>query len=372
MAIYQRIRKNKSGKIHKGSWYYDFVHKGRRYSGCIGPVSRTVAKEEEARKKAAVVEGRLNPAKTRTSPRFDAFAVDYLEWLQHNRKPLTYRQAQVNLKTLLPVFGTKKLNEITAWHIEQYKKARKEAGCAPITVNTEVIFLKTMLNKAVTWKKLAESPGKEVKLFKTISQRTRFLSEEEEEAIVAVCSPYLRRIVETGLLTGFRPRELTSLRPEDIDLDRNLITIAACYAKNGESRTLPIGPRLHAILQEALAARGNAPAVFVTRTGKPWGSIAYGVRFLDACKRAGIPPCGPHTLRHTFASRLVMAGVDLRTVQELLGHKDIKQTMRYAHLSPHHTRAAIETLESRFSGKSPSHFHNTPLPAPFPLAAKRA
>jgi len=112
--------------------------------------------------------------------------------------------------------------------------------------------------------------------------------------------------------------------------------------------------------------------VFVTKTGKPWGATAYGVRFLDACQRAGIPPCGPHTLRHTFASRLVMAGVDLRTVQELLGHKDIKQTMRYAHLSPHHTRTAMETLEARFSANSPPKSPHTPSLATPHIKAKVA
>jgi len=80
------------------------------------------------------------------------------------------------------------------------------------------------------------------------------------------------------------------------------------------------------------------------------------------CRRAGLGILGPHVLRHTFASRLVMAGIDLRTVQELMGHKSILMTMKYAHLSPDHTRMAMETLESRFSGESPATFHNTPLP----------
>jgi len=87
------------------------------------------------------------------------------------------------------MFGTKKLNEITAWHMEQYKKARKEAGCAPSTVNSEVVFLKAILNKAVTWKKLVDHLGKEVKLLKVMNEKTRFLSEEEEAAILVVCSP---------------------------------------------------------------------------------------------------------------------------------------------------------------------------------------
>src|SRR3954465_1036151 len=72
MAIYLR------GK----SWYYDFVHRGQRYTGSFGQVSQTVAKEELARKKAEVVEGRLNPAKTRKSPRFEAFAAEYLDWMR--------------------------------------------------------------------------------------------------------------------------------------------------------------------------------------------------------------------------------------------------------------------------------------------------
>ncbi len=345
------------------SYYYDFFFKTRRYAGCIGPVSRSMAKEEEARKRVEIIEGRLNPAKLRKTPRFDEFSKEYLDWVRTNRKPLTYRQTQVGLKPLGTMFNSKKLNEISAWHMEQYKRARKEANCAPSTINNEIILLKSMLNKALSWGKLTEHPGREVKLLKVVKEKARFLSEEEEHKLLAACSPYLRCIVETGLLTGFRPRELTSLRPADVDVERNLVTVAACYAKNGESRTLPMGPKLKTILQTALIARGNASTVFTTCSGKPWGSVAYGVRFLEASKQAGILPCGPHILRHTFASRLVMAGVDLRTVQELMGHKDIKQTMRYSHLSPQHKQSAMETLETRVSGKSPIKSPNTPLHA---------
>src|SRR5260221_10269109 len=110
MAIYQR------GK----SWYYDFVHKGQRYIGSFGKVSRTVAKEELARKKAEVIEGKLNPAKNRKSPRFDAFAQDYLDELRTNKKPQSVIRAEAALRHLLPFCGQKKLNDVTPWHIEQY------------------------------------------------------------------------------------------------------------------------------------------------------------------------------------------------------------------------------------------------------------
>jgi site-specific recombinase XerD len=220
-------------------------------------VSRTVAKEEEARKKAEVIEGRLNPAKTRKSPRFAAFAEEYLEWLRVNRKPLTVKKVTSVLDRLTPVFGAKKLNEITAWDMERYKRERREAGRQPSTINVELVILK-------------------------------------------------------------------------------------------------------AILREALAVRGDAPRVLVTRYGKPWTPEGLTNQFQRASRHAGLERLGPHVLRHTYASRLVMAGVDLRTVQELLGHKDIKQTMRYAHLSPSHKQAAVEALEARFPAKSPINSHNTP------------
>src|SRR5215204_2417946 len=108
MAIYLR------GK----SWYYDFVHKGQRYTGSFGPVSKTVAKEELARKKTEVIEGKLNPAKTRKSPRLDAFSEEYLSWVKMNRRPETFRRVNRTVRLLLTFFSTKRLNELTAWHLE--------------------------------------------------------------------------------------------------------------------------------------------------------------------------------------------------------------------------------------------------------------
>ncbi len=142
--------------------------------------------------------------------------------------------------------------------------------------------------------------------------------------------------------------------------------MAACYAKNGERRTLPMGLRLQAILQSAIQDHGSALTVFVTEKGRPWIPDGFRRAFSKACELPGLTPLSPHVLRYTFASRLVMAGVDLRTVQELTGHKSISMTMRYAHLSPDHTRAAMETLESRFSAKLPRVL-TTPLPHGFPL-----
>src|SRR5580765_7486857 len=114
MSLYQRGK----SKV----WYYDFLYKGTRYAGCIGQVSRTIAKEELARRKAEVVEGKLNPAKARRSPRFEVFAGEYLEWSKANKKPRSHERDHPSLAALRPFFTGKSLSDITPWFIEKYKK----------------------------------------------------------------------------------------------------------------------------------------------------------------------------------------------------------------------------------------------------------
>lgn len=354
MAIYLR------GK----SYYYDFVYKGQRYTGCIGPVSKTVAKEEEARVKAKVIEGILNPAKARKSPRFDEFIKDYCEYLQTNRSPRTCDRMQGIARHLIAFFGTKRLNELSGWDFERYKKARKEANAKPTTINTELSMLKALLNKAHALGKLAESPAKAVKMFPKGKGRTRILSDDEEARILAACSPALRRVVEAGLLTGFRRRELACLRPQDVDFEKETVTIDTAYAKSRKPRTLPLTESLKAVLADAIAHNGGAATVFVNEQGKPWEVTHLSTAFGRACRKAGIERLGPHVLRHTFATRLTMGGVDLQTVQELLGHADIAMTVRYAHPTTDHKRQALALLEKRFSsGESQQNSQHPPLSA---------
>ncbi len=362
MAIYQR------GK----SWYYDFVHKGQRYTGCFGQVSRTTAKEELARKKTEVIEGKLNPVKARKSLRFDVFSQDYLEWSKANKKPRSYERDLTSLAALRPFFSGKSLSDITPWLIEKYKRLRKEKGKSNQTVNLELACLKTLFSKAVTWKKAAENPVKEVKMLRVNNARVRFLDEEEEGRLLVECQGYLHDIVITALHTGFRRNELLSLRPEDVDFSRGLVSVRAGYAKNGEGRSVPMSTLLREILLHLVSeARGSeSPSLFRNHQGAPLRAYALHDSFESAVHRAKLEDFHFHDLRHTFASRLVMAGVDIRTVQELMGHKTIAMTLRYAHLSPDHKRRAIEALESRFLTKSPANFHNTPVFTPLSKVKK--
>lgn len=179
-------------------------------------------------------------------------------------------------------------------------------------------------------------------MYREDNSRTRFLSEDEEARLLAECQPHLYRVVVTAIHTGLRRSELLSLCWNNINFEHRLVTVEAAYSKNGEARSVPISLRLTQILEPIRIAALNAP-VFLNGDGKPYRDVT--TSFNSAVRRAGILDFTFHDLRHTFASRLVMRGVDLTTVKELMGHKHIHMTLRYAHLSPGHKHSAIAVLD---------------------------
>jgi integrase len=138
-----------------------------------------------------------------------------------------------------------------------------------------------------------------------------------------------------------------------VDFRNRLITVGAAYAKNGEARSVPMTSRLTETLQAIRIGGAPDEPVFRARNGSRYRDIS--TAFTTAVQRADIPDFTFHDLRHTFASRLVMAGVDLTTVKELMGHKHIAMTLRYAHLAPGHKRSAIAVLD-RLGEKVPTIF----------------
>ena len=137
------------------------------------------------------------------------------------------------------------------------------------------------------------------------------------------------------------------LESEDVDLNQEIIF--SRNTKNSEVREIPLNNLLTNVLR---SIKFTSPYVFCSKDGKPYGSVRKS--FQTALKKDGIEDFCFHDLRHTFASHLVMSRVDLITVKELLGHKTIKMTLRYAHLSPSHKRRAIECLEY-FDGHPDGH-----------------
>ena len=170
--------------------------------------------------------------------------------------------------------------------------------------------------------------------------RTRFLDVEEEKRLRTNIGPEHLPEIDIALNTGRRRNELFRLRWTDVNSKMGLLKVTK--SKNGKPRFVPLNATACAALEQLAKQRDDTgyvvPGVPSPRV-RDWRGW-----FEDAIKAAKIPDFRFHDLRHTFASRLVMAGVDLRTVMELMGHGDISMTMRYAHLAPEHKRDAVDRL----------------------------
>jgi integrase len=345
VSIYQR------GK----SWYYDFQYRGERYAGCIGVVSKTVAKEILTKKKAEAVEGRYALPSKKPSPRLAEFVEEYFAYYRTNRRAHSVRRHVTAWQALQPVFGTKRLVEIAPFDLERYRRDRKQSGKSDVTINRELTFLRHVYSMAMTWGRASENPVKKVRFAREDNGRVRVLSPEEETQLLSHCGPQLKPLVLAALHTGFRSSELLSLTWHEVDFRRQAITVRAAYAKNGESRSIPMNKVLTETLRAARMTTLATDHVFRNVHGVPYRS--FRTSFERAVRKAGLVDFTFHDLRHTFASRLVMHGVDLATVKELLGHKTIAMTLRYTHLSSGHKHRAVRTLE-QVCDESPSNFHN--------------
>jgi integrase len=139
-----------------------------------------------------------------------------------------------------------------------------------------------------------------------------------------------------ALNTGMRRGELTSIKWNDVNLHTKIITIRAGYAKSAKARHIPLNSEALDVLKRYRKQHSGEGRLFdVFSVKKSWNALMT---------NAGIRDFRFHDLRHTFASKLVAAGVDLNTVRELLGHADIRMTLRYAHLAPEHKAAAVQKL----------------------------
>ncbi len=270
-----------------------------------------------------------------------------------------------------------RLENIRYVDVETYQKHLKRLPTKNGTVRTdaavnrEMSCLRHVFNKAVEWEMIESSPFKRGKslIVKENNERLRFLSEDEAVRLLAECPTHLRRIVVCALNSGMRKGEVLSLKWAQIK--NGLIYLQK--TKTNNPRQIPINDTLQDLFSEIRREQGpGAEHVFMfakgahnlkgaepVRARKDIAPLPQQVRsiktsFHAALLRAGIMDFKFHDLRHTFASWLVMSGANLKTVQELLGHKSITMTMRYAHLSQEHKKEAVNLLNGRASSQNPA------------------
>lgn len=288
------------------------------------------------------------PVKRIPNHSFRELAEPYLDFSKRQRG---FDSKKIIVRLLVDHFGNVPLRLFNPRFVEEYQTKMLNEGRAPATCNRHLACLKHMMNKAVQWEMVKEDSLKkvrQVKLLQENNKRLRYLDKDECQSLIEACSPHLRPIVVTALNTGMRREEVLSLEWEKhIDLKHNFILLD--ITKNGSRREIPINQTLRGTLK-GLVRRLDSPHVFTDGNGKRFKDIKRS--FGSACRKAGIKEFRFHDLRHTFASHLVMAGIDITTIKELLGHKTLTMTLRYAHLAPSHKVKAVDILDNTLTEKS--------------------
>jgi integrase len=318
---------------------------GRRYVVRLGKgITRSVAKELAQVKRAAILKGEAGIVKPRRDLTFEEACKRFEAWAAANKKPRTVTSYRECLRRLAETFAGKRLGDISPFLVERHKQVRIQAG-ARVRANRELAVLKSLFNRCRDWGLYeGDNPVCKVRLTKEPQRRLRFLEPEEEQRLLQVSPEPLRTMILLGLYCGLRLRsEALTLRWADVDLRRGWLTVQAAYAKSGRTRAVPLNQVVRAALEER-KAHARSEWVFTKPDGTPYQSIRNS--FETACRRAGLTDVTPHTLRHTFATRLIAQGVDLRTVQQLGGWAQLRMVERYAHVTATQMVQAVEKLAS--------------------------
>ena len=333
-------------------WWYSFLHKGKRVQASTGVTDHKVANQIYLinRNKVILRKERDEHPPLKIGELLETFLKDYA------RDKITVHKDKAACKRLVAFFGDRQASDITPQLIEQFKNHRRQAliGQRPIsgaTVNRDLACLKTAFSKGVQWGLVPSNPVKLVKLYSEKDRaRTRYLSPTEKAALLAACSPELRRLVLIALKTGMRKSELLGLRWQDVDFGANQIKIRK--SKSGRMRFIPLHSDVLEVLND-LPKGGDI--IFTSSNGNAY--TLYGqvrTQFDVALGKAGILNFRFHDLRHTFASEMIMRGADLKTVSELLGHANTAMTERYSHLSPTHRALAVNLLAQEGKASAPA------------------
>jgi integrase len=328
-----------SGGRARGDWWIRWAcSHGHLHREQIGP--KSLAREEAERRR---LERPCPLRKPKPTSYLLADVIDeYLKGTKSRKR--SWKDDDRHGKRWKDRFAGRTLDEIMPAELERIRTGRLEK-IKPATVNREFALLRRVFNVAIRDDKTERNPVAKIGMLREPSGRVRYLSDEEETRLMKTLSGDADRQRITVLLhTGLRKSEFLGLRWKDVDMRAGVLTIPR--SKNGETRHVPLTSKVKALLAALPRALNGATLVFPNGEGK------RDLRWVEktvpaAVSAAKIEDFRFHDLRHTFASRLAMEGVDPLTIKDLGGWKTLSMVQRYAHLSPGHRQTAIERLVTR-------------------------
>jgi site-specific recombinase XerD len=340
----------------KGSniWWIRYTNeRGKRITSKVGTFAAAVHVYEQ--RTAAIRLGVLLPHSPRRGVKFSDLVTDASKFAEkHHRASKDFKQ-RANLA--VEAFGDRAAESITTRELQDWiDEMAEEREWTGGTRNRFKSTLSTVFREGMRAGKINVNPARLIRRSKESLGRVRFLSYDEEAKLrKAIAATLPGRIKDEGksafaqldiaLHTGMRKSEQFSATWNQVDLEKGFIYLS--MTKNGTDRFVTLNSAAVSVLKRLKVRHKKLglPPDSTLFHSKRDGLIKNPRKwFATALEQAEIQDVTWHTLRHTFASRLVMAGVDLKTVQELMGHKTIAMTARYAHLAPTHKLRALETL----------------------------
>lgn len=370
------IRVNPSGKMR----YVCQYTRGRRITlGAVGMLTPAQARDKALAILSDAANGIYPTEQKKATDKITikTFIEDYYEpWFLAHRKSGKKTIDHIDRCFTKP-FGDMPLNELTPSFIDSWRTKRLKDSKSTETVNRDIATFKAAISKAVLWGLIESHPLDKLKLLKSDkSGKVRYLNADEESKLRNTLierddkikndrerandwrkergytlhpdlskntyGDHLHPMIILSLNTGIRRGEIYSLKWENVNFDRSTLTIEGAYAKSGNTRHIPLNSEALSVLKAWRKQTNTIDLVFPNKDGEKFNTVKKGWEAI--LEKSGIKEFRWHDMRHHFASKLVMAGVDLNTVRELLGHSDMKMTLRYAHLAPEHKAAAVEKL----------------------------
>jgi len=343
MALFRR------GRV----WWMNFSYQGRQVRRSTEVTDKKLAEKIYHKVMVQIAEGKWYPREAGTDKTVKELLERYLrDHSKPNKAPTTHLCDLSRVQHLIRAFGDLTLKEIRPSLIAAHKSKRRADGAAAKTINNELTLLSHAYQLAVKeWEWVADNPVQRVSKEKVHNLIERWLTAEEEQRLLAASPVWLQEIILFAANTGLRQSEILNLQWCNVDLFRRTITLLE--QKNGGRDTLPVNVKALDVLKARAKVRSlKTDYVFFNGAGNQMDARDLLRVFYPAMRKADVKRFRFHDLRHTFATRLVQAGVDIYTVQKLGRWKTISMVMRYAHHHPESLRAGVEILDRLPAGVS--------------------
>ena len=322
---------NKRGKSYVLNWREG----GRQFRRSLGPISQREAEAVLEIRRAELKTGMSFVKEQGASVLLSEYAPDYLDWHRAEYPSSYTRISQIVSQHLLPTFGHVLMDRIEPRSVEQWKAIRNASGVKPATISKELKTLKAILNHAVKYGVIERHRIAVVSEPKNLESRPPpYYSKGELNRIYASAIKY-GAVWQFMANTGLRRGEMLEAKRQDIVKNQlRVLSSNKSRTKSGKWRLVPLNAGALAVLDQLDFNGYLAPRLYTQSLSRA---------FVNDTKRARLNG-SIHWLRHSFCSHLVMAGVDIRTIQELAGHASINTTLNYCHLSAKHLVDAVEGL----------------------------